>query len=43
MSDTLIWIATGVGIAIIVIKLLVVYAFRRLSAMEPPDQEKEKD
>jgi hypothetical protein len=40
MSDSMIWIATGIGVLIIVIKLLLVYGYRRLVAMDKtaPDQ-----
>jgi hypothetical protein len=43
MSDTMIWIATGIGVLIILVKLLMVYVYRRLVAMDEaaPDQEQD--
>jgi len=43
MDNYLIWIAVGTGIVFIVIKLLVVHLYRRLTAMDEaaPDQEED--
>jgi len=43
MSDKMIWIATGIGVLIILVKLLIVYVYRRLVAMDQaaPDQKQD--
>ncbi len=43
MSDSMIWVATGIGVLIIVIKLLMVYGYRRLVVMDKTAQDQEKD
>ena len=43
MSDTMIWIATGIGVLIILVKLLMVYVYRRLVAMDEAASDQEQD
>jgi len=43
MSDTMIWIATGIGVLIILVKLLMVYVYRRLVAMDEAASDQKQD
>lgn len=43
MSDTMIWIATGIGVLIILVKLLMVYVYRRLVVMDEAASDQKQD